>query len=97
MSLSVKEKFVSCSNPKFVESFLRENLEIEVDMSYNDLLCFSCYEYFNGILKSRIFDEYSQLLTGDIVVLSIYQPKIAITELILFFLQFTCSWKYSPE
>ena len=34
------EKFVSCSNPKFVESFLRKNLEIEVDISYNDLLCF---------------------------------------------------------
>ena len=34
--LSVKEKFLSCSNPKFVESFLRENLEIEVDISYND-------------------------------------------------------------
>ena len=23
--LSIKEKFVSCSNPKFVESFLRKN------------------------------------------------------------------------
>ena len=43
--LSIKEKFVSCLNPKFVESFLRENLEIEVDISYNDLLFFSCYKY----------------------------------------------------
>ena len=34
--LLIKEKFVSCSNPKFVEYFLRENLEIEVDISYND-------------------------------------------------------------
>ena len=41
--LSIQETFVSCSNPKFVECFLRENLEIEVDISYYDLLCFSCY------------------------------------------------------
>ena len=52
--LSIKEKFVSCTNPNFVESFLRENLEIEVDISYNDLLCFSCYKYFNRLLKSWI-------------------------------------------
>ena len=52
---------VACSNPKFVES-LRENLEIEVDISYNDLLCFSCYKYFNRLLKSGTSDEYSQLL-----------------------------------
>ena len=60
--LSIKEKFVSYSNPKSVES-LRENLEIEVDISYNDLLCFSCYKYFNRLLKSTTSYEYSQLLT----------------------------------
>ena len=52
--LSIKKKFVSCSNPKFVESFLRENFEIEVDISYNDLLCFSYYKYFNRLLKSGL-------------------------------------------
>ena len=31
--LSIKEKLISCSNPKFVS--LRENLEIEVDISFN--------------------------------------------------------------
>ena len=61
--LSIKETFVSYSNPKFVESFLRENLEIEVDISYNDLLCFSCYKYCNRLLKSGTSDGYSQLLT----------------------------------
>ena len=50
-------KFVSCSNLKFVES------EIEVDISYNYLLCFSCYKYFNRLLKSGTSYEYSQLLT----------------------------------
>ena len=54
---------MSCSNPKFEESFLRENFEIEVDISYNDLLCFSCYKYFNRSLKSGTSYEYSQLLT----------------------------------
>ena len=39
--LSIKEKFVSCSNPKLFGVLLRENLEIEVDISYDDLLCFS--------------------------------------------------------
>ena len=52
-------KFVPCSNPKFVESFLRQNLEIEVDTSYNDFL----YKYFNRLLKSGTSYEYSQLLT----------------------------------
>ena len=61
--LSIKEKFVSCSNPKFVESFLRENLEIKVDISYNDLLCFKCYKYFNRLLQSGTSYKYSQLLT----------------------------------
>ena len=51
------------SNPKFVESFLRENFDIEVDISYNDLLCFSCYKYCNRLLKSGTSYEYSQLLT----------------------------------
>ena len=43
----------------FVESFLRQNLEIEVDISYNDFL----YKYFNRLLKSGTSYEYSQLLT----------------------------------
>ena len=45
---------LSRSNPKFVESFLRETVEIEVDVSYNDLLCFSCYKYCNRLLKSGL-------------------------------------------
>ena len=37
-NLYIMDKFVSCSHPKFVESFLKENLEIEADISCNDLL-----------------------------------------------------------
>ena len=41
---------------------MKENLEIKVDISNNDLLCFSCYKYFNRLLKSGTSYEHSQLL-----------------------------------
>ena len=47
--LSIEEKFVSCSNPS-----LRENLEIEVDISYNDLKSGTSYDIHNCLLRHKI-------------------------------------------
>lgn len=46
------EKFVTCPNPAFVESFIRDTLGLEVNIAADDLLCFACYKYFNSLSKS---------------------------------------------
>ena len=44
----------SCPNPKRIESYLRDTIEFSASIQDGDLLCYSCYNFFNQMLKSDV-------------------------------------------
>ena len=45
---------MSCPNPKIVESYLRDTIAFSGSFSDGDQVCWSCYKFFNQILKSDV-------------------------------------------
>ena len=46
--------FVSCPIPKIVESYLLDTVAFSGSISDGDQVCWSCYKFFNQILKSDV-------------------------------------------
>ena len=49
-----RRSFVSCLDPKRVESYLRDTIAFNGSNKDNDQVCYSCYKFFNQMLKSGV-------------------------------------------
>ena len=56
--------FFTCPNPKRIESYLRDTIEFSASIQDGDLVCYSCYKFFNQMLKSDV----CMLASKDIVL-----------------------------
>ena len=46
--------FVTCADPKRVESFLKDNIEFSDTIREGDQICYTCYKFINQILNSDV-------------------------------------------
>ena len=46
------EQFVTCPNPKRVESYLKSTIDFSDTIQDGDQVCYPCYKFFNQKLKS---------------------------------------------
>ena len=56
LSRNKKYIFVSCTDPKRVESFLRDTFAFSesIDIEDGDQVCYPCYKFFNQMFKSDV-------------------------------------------
>ena len=45
---------VTCPDPKWVESFLKDNIEFSDTIREGDQICYTCYKFINQILNSDV-------------------------------------------
>ena len=45
---------VTCPDPKWVESFLKDNIEFNDTIREGDQICYTCYKFINQILNSDV-------------------------------------------
>ena len=45
---------VTCPDPKWVESFLKDNVEFSDTIREGDQICYTCYKFINQILNSDV-------------------------------------------
>ena len=61
-----KHNFISCPDPKRVESFLRDTIAFSDSIQCGDQVCYPCYKFFNQMLKSDV-----HMLSSDDIVLEL--------------------------
>ena len=64
LSRNCTRNFISCPEPKKVESYLRDTIAFNENIQYGDQICYPCYKFFNQMLKSDV----CMLSSGDIVL-----------------------------
>ena len=65
LSLNCKRgTFISCPDPKRVESFLRDTIAFSGSIKDGDQVCYPCYKFFNQMLKSDV----CMLASEDIIL-----------------------------
>ena len=65
LSRNCTGNFISCPEPKKVESYLRVTIAFCENIQYGDQICHPCYKFFNQMLK---LDDVCMLSSGDIVL-----------------------------
>ena len=54
LSRNSKHNFISCPDPKRVESYLQDTIAFSESIQYGDQVCYLCYKFFNQMLKSDV-------------------------------------------
>ena len=62
--------FVSCPDPKRVESYLRDTIAFSENIQCGDQVCYPCYKSFNQMLKSDVC-----MLSSEDIVLQMKAKK----------------------
>ena len=65
-----RSRFHACLEPKMVESFLKETLNIECFLSAGELVCHSCYMYCKHILETE-----NCMLSSDEIVKELQEKQ----------------------
>ncbi len=68
--LSASLRFVTCPEPKKVESFLQETADFNSSHGDDDLICYSCYKYVNLVLRSNVC-----MLSSEAVVQELHKQQ----------------------
>ena len=64
------KNFVSCPDPKRVESFLWDTIAFNDSIEDSDQVCYACYKLFNQMLKSDVC-----MLSSEDIVLELKTKK----------------------
>ncbi len=64
LSRNKKCGFISCPDPKRVESFLKDAIAFSESIKDGDQVCYPCYKFFNQMLKSNV----CMLASKDIIL-----------------------------
>ena len=54
LSRNSKHNFISCPDPKRVESLLWDTTAFNENIQCGDQVCYPCYKFFNQMLKSDV-------------------------------------------
>lgn len=54
LSRNSSYNFISCPDPKRVDSYLRDTIVFNGSIHDGDQICFTCYKFFNQMLKSDV-------------------------------------------
>ena len=80
---SKHKNFVSCPDPKRVESFLRDTIAFSDSIEDSNQVCYPCYKFFNQMLKSDVC-----MLASDDIVLELKAKKESLEK---FVYEFECT------
>ena len=78
--------FVSCPDPKRVESFLWDTIAFNDSIKDSDQVCYACYKFFNQMLKSDVC-----MLSSEDIVLELKAKKEVLEK---FVHEFECPGMY---
>ena len=70
LSRHSKCSFISCPDPKRIESFLRDTIAFRDSIKDGDQVCYPCYKFFNQMLKSDVC-----MLASENIVLELRAKK----------------------
>ena len=54
LSRNCTRNFISCPEPKKVESYLRDTIAFNENIQYGNQIRYPCYKFFNQMLKSDV-------------------------------------------